>query len=61
MLGLLGYDVGAAGRTVARGLCATMSSRAMQSLIHANLDGATRKEVYALDGAAGPAGPAARP
>jgi EmrB/QacA subfamily drug resistance transporter len=65
MLGLLGYAVGAAAMTVAQGLTAvivfwaviggigaSLLLPAMQSLIHGNFDGAARKKVYALVGAA---------
>src|SRR4051794_1839392 len=65
VLGLLGYAVGAAAMTVAQGLgtiilCwaviggigASLLLPAMQSLIHGNFDGAERKKVYALVGAA---------
>jgi MFS family permease len=65
VLGLLGYAVGAAAMTVAQGLGAiilfwaviggigaSLLLPAMQSLIHGNFDGAMRKKVYALVGAA---------
>jgi EmrB/QacA subfamily drug resistance transporter len=65
LLGLLGYAVGAAAMTVAQGLTAvivfwavigglgaSLLLPAMQSLIHGNFDGAARKKVYALVGAA---------
>src|SRR3954468_2815572 len=65
VLGLLGYAVGALAMTVAQsltaiivfwavigGLGASLLLPAMQSLIHGNFDGAERKKVYALVGAA---------
>jgi EmrB/QacA subfamily drug resistance transporter len=65
MLGLLGYAVGAAAMTVAQsltaiivfwavigGIGASLLLPAMQSLIHGNFDGAMRRKVYALVGAA---------
>jgi EmrB/QacA subfamily drug resistance transporter len=65
VLGLLGYAVGAAAMTVAQsltaiivfwavigGIGASLLLPAMQSLIHGNFEGATRRKVYALVGAA---------
>jgi EmrB/QacA subfamily drug resistance transporter len=65
VLGLLGYAVGATAMTMAQGLGAiivfwaviggigaSLLLPAMQSLIHGNFDGAERKKVYALVGAA---------
>jgi len=65
VLGLLGYAVGAAAMTVAQslsaiivfwavigGIGASLLLPAMQSLIHGNFDGAMRRKVYALVGAA---------
>jgi EmrB/QacA subfamily drug resistance transporter len=64
VLGLLGYAVGGVAMTLAQGLTAiivfwaviggfgaSLLLPAMQSLIHGNFDGATRKKVYALVGA----------
>ena len=65
ILGLLGYAVGALAMTFAQGLTAiiifwaiigglgaSLLLPAMQSLIHGNFEGATRKRVYAIVGAA---------
>jgi EmrB/QacA subfamily drug resistance transporter len=65
VLGLLGYAVGASAMTVAQsltaiivfwavigGIGASLLLPAMQSLIHGNFDGAMRRKVYALVGAA---------
>ena len=65
VLGLLGYAVGALAMTLAQdltaiivfwaivgGLGASLLLPAMQSLIHGNFEGAERKKVYALVGAA---------
>jgi MFS family permease len=65
VLGLLGYAAGATAMTVAQGLTvviivwaviggigAALLLPAMQSLIHGNFEGAARKKVYALVGAA---------
>ncbi|WP_433505795.1 MFS transporter [Pseudonocardia halophobica] len=65
VLGLLGYAVGATAMAFAQGLTAvivfwaviggigaSLLLPAMQSLIHGNFDGAARKQVYALVGAA---------
>src|SRR4051812_19492784 len=65
VLGLLGYAVGATAMTMAQnltavivfwamigGIGASLLLPAMQSLIHGNFDGAVRKKVYALVGAA---------
>jgi MFS family permease len=65
VLGLLWYAVGAVAMTLAQGLTAiivcwavigglgaSLLLPAMQSLIHGNFDGAVRKKVYALVGAA---------
>jgi EmrB/QacA subfamily drug resistance transporter len=65
VIGLLGYAVGATAMTVAQsltaivvfwavvgGIGASLLLPAMQSLIHGNFDGAVRKRVYALVGAA---------
>ncbi|GAA4858628.1 MFS transporter [Pseudonocardia benzenivorans] len=65
LVGLLGYAVGATAMTLAQsltsvivfwavigGLGASLLLPAMQSLIHGNFDGAARKKVYALVGAA---------
>jgi EmrB/QacA subfamily drug resistance transporter len=65
VLGLLGYAIGALAMAFAQGLTAiiifwaiiggfgaSLLLPAMQSLIHGNFDGATRKKVYALVGAA---------
>ena len=65
VLGLLGYAVGALSMAVAQsvtviiifwavvgGLGASLLLPAMQSLIHGNFDGAERRKVYALVGAA---------
>jgi EmrB/QacA subfamily drug resistance transporter len=64
VLGLLGYAVGGVAMTLAQdltaiivfwaivgGLGASLLLPAMQSLIHGNFDGETRKKVYALVGA----------
>src|SRR5688500_14745375 len=65
VLGLLGYAVGALAMTLAQdltaiivcwaiigGLGASLLLPAMQSLIHGNFEGAARRKVYALVGAA---------
>jgi len=65
VIGLLGYAVGAVAMTLAQsltaivvfwavvgGIGASLLLPAMQSLIHGNFDGATRRKVYALVGAA---------
>jgi len=65
LLGLLGYAVGATAMTLAQsltaiivfwavigGLGASLLLPAMQSLIHGNFEGAARRKVYALVGAA---------
>jgi EmrB/QacA subfamily drug resistance transporter len=65
VLGLLGYAVGAVAMTLAQdlaaiivfwaivgGLGASLLLPAMQSLIHGNFEGAARRKVYALVGAA---------
>ena len=65
VLGLLGYAIGATAMTIAQnllaiivfwafigGIGASLLLPAMQSLIHGNFDGAVRKKVYALVGAA---------
>jgi EmrB/QacA subfamily drug resistance transporter len=65
ILGLLGYAVGATAMTMAQGLTAvvvfwavigglgaSLLLPAMQSLIHGNFEGAARRKVYALVGAA---------
>jgi len=65
VLGLLGYAVGALAMTLAQGITAiiifwaiigglgaSLLLPSMQSLIHGNFEGATRKKVYALVGAA---------
>ncbi|RTL69898.1 MAG: MFS transporter [Pseudonocardiaceae bacterium] len=65
LLGLLGYAIGATAMTLAQsltaiivfwavigGLGASLLLPAMQSLIHGNFEGAARRKVYALVGAA---------
>ena len=74
VLGLLGYAVGAAAMTLARGLTAiiifwaiigglgaSLLLPAMQSLIHGNFDGAARRKAYASVGAAAAVATAGRP
>jgi EmrB/QacA subfamily drug resistance transporter len=70
VLGLLGYAIGALAMALAQGLTAiiifwaiigglgaSLLLPAMQSLIHGNFEGAARKKVYALVGAAAAIGP----